>query len=291
MHHLITCDDAIHALQALLDDNTRVHLTFLDPPFNQGKEYDNHDDAMSYDEYWRWMNEICKITYDLSFEGASMYFMQREKNVKEVIESLEHGGWTMRNLVIWKKMASVMPGGTGFGKQYQIIVFAVKGDNPSTFHKLKIDRPMPPHYKIKVNGVYVTDVWMDIRELTSGYLAGDEAIRDENGNRVHKQQAPIELLLRIILASSNPGDVVLDPFSGSGTTAVVAKQLERDYITIENSVNNCEIIHNRVNHIREADDISRLAKYYRYTPDLKQFWPEVSKHVSFTKRIDKWFQG
>ena len=71
------------------------------------------------------------------------------------------------------------------------------------FNRLRIDYPLRPGQKQeRENGIFVTDVWDDIREMTSGYFAGDEALRDESGERVHKQQSPIALLLRIILSSS-----------------------------------------------------------------------------------------
>lgn len=111
--------------------------------------------------------------------------------------------------------------------------------------------------------------WDDIRELTSGYFAGDEALRDTEGNRLHKQQTPIQLLLRIILSSTNPGDVVLDPFAGSGTTLVVAEQLGRKSIGIELDSHNVALIENRLAEQRESDDISRFFKDYTCTPDLE----------------------
>ena len=117
--------------------------------------------------------------------------------------------------------------------------------------------------------MYVTDVWDDIRELTSGYFAGDEALRDANGNRLHKQQTPIQLLLRIILSSTNPGDVVLDPFAGSGTTLVVAEQLGRKSIGIELDVLNVKIIQNRLADQRKSDNVSRFFKDYACTPELE----------------------
>ena len=112
-------------------------------------------------------------------------------------------------------------------------------------------------------------VWDDIRELTSGYFAGDEALRDADGNRLHKQQAPIQLLLRIILSSTNPDDVVLDPFAGSGTTLVVAEQLGRKSIGIELDSQNVRLIGNRLAERRESDDVSRFFKDYACTSDLK----------------------
>jgi DNA modification methylase len=107
------------------------------------------------------------------------------------------------------------------------------------------------------NGIFVTDVWDDIRELTSGYFAGDEAIRDEAGERFHKQQAPIALLLRIILTSTQIGDTVLDHFAGTGTTAVVSLQTKRNSIAIEIDPSNVNCIKSRLADIRDADDIQK----------------------------------
>jgi site-specific DNA-methyltransferase (adenine-specific) len=129
--------------------------------------------------------------------------MQREKNAEELLKVLREAGWSFQNLIIWKKKTSAVPCSSRFSKQYQIIAYAIKGDKPRVFNKLRIDLPLLPEQKYeRKNGVYVTDVWDDIRELTSGYFAGKEAIRDINGDRVHKQQSPVGLLLRIVLSST-----------------------------------------------------------------------------------------
>jgi DNA modification methylase len=157
-----------------------------------------------------------------------------------------------------------------YGKGYQIIAFATNGGRPRVFHRLRINPPLPPGYKFeRENGVFVTDVWDDIRELTSGYFAGDEALRDAKGNRLHKQQAPIQLLLRILLSSTNPGNVVLDPFAGTGTTLVVAEQLHRKSIGIEIDKVNVALIQKRLVERREADSLLRFFKDYACTSDLE----------------------
>jgi DNA modification methylase len=120
--------------------------------------------------------------------------------------------------------------------------------------------------------VYITDVWDDIRELTSGYFAGDEAIRKENGERFHKQQSPIALLLRIILSSTKIGDTILDTFAGTGTTLVVAEQLGRESIGIEIDSENVKYIKNRLKHISKSDSVFRFYKDYIYTENLKEIW-------------------
>lgn len=265
----------------------RIDLSFLDPPFNQDKIYNAWDDNLPPEEYWGWMRDICAKVYALTSDGGALYFMQREKNTEFVLQCLRDTGWTFQNLIIWKKKTSAVPGMKRFGKHYQIIAFATKGKTPRVFHRLRIDPPLPADYKhARENGMFVTDVWDDIRELTSGYFAGDEALRDAEGNRLHKQQTPIQLLLRIILSSTNPGDVVLDPFAGSGTTLVVAEQLGRKSVGIELDSHNVALIQNRLTEQRGSDDVSRFFKDYACTPDLEIIWGRKNPHHCLFSKYD-----
>lgn len=224
--------DCLEYLNKGVMDN--IHLTFFDPPFRQGKNYRFFDDNQPDDKYWTWLKEVLLRAYEVTAEGGAVYFMQREKNTEQVLRILREAGWIFQNLIIWKKKTSAVPSEFRFSKQHQIIAFATKGPKPKVFNKLRVDLPLLPEYKYeRTNGVYLTDVWDDIRELTSGYLAGEEAVRDNKGNRIHTQQSPIALLLRIILSSTSPGDTVLDPCAGTGTTLVVAHQLNRNSIGIE----------------------------------------------------------
>lgn len=125
---------------------------------------------------------------------------------------------------------------------------------------------------MRTNGVYVTDVWDDIRELTSGYFAGAEPVRTIDGERFHKQQAPLALLLRIILSSSQKDDVVFDPCAGTGTTLVVAKQLNRKSIGVEIDPHNVKCIEERLNSLRQPDYVDKFYNYYRHTKDIKTIW-------------------
>ena len=248
-----------------------ISLTFLDPPFNQGKEYRYFNDDLSEEEYWQFMSSILKEIYHISKNGAAIYFMQREKNTQSVLKNLEESGWTFQNLIIWKKKTSAVPCRNKFSKSYQIIAYATKGKSASVFNKLRISPPIPPNYKYeRENGIYLTDVWDDIRELTSGYFASEEAIREKDNTRFHKQQTPIALLLRILLSSSKIDDLVLDPFAGTGTTLVAAKQLNRPSIGIEIDPKNVECIRNRLKHIRKDDNLDKHLKDYACTKNLPE---------------------
>lgn len=182
-----------------------------------------------------------------------------------------------------------MPCSNKFGKHYQIIAYAIKGKKPRAFNRLRINPPLLPSYKYeRENGMYITDVWDDIRELTSGYFAGDEAIRNADGSRFHKQQTPIQLLLRIILSSTNPTDTVLDPFAGTGPTLIVAEQLKRSSIGIEKDKENVRCIENRLKVIRESDDVQRVHGEYIYTENLDKIWGymvDIETKISKSKQL------
>jgi len=251
-----------------------IHLTFLDPPFNQGKGYKYFNDTQPDELYWGWLKEVIAHIYRITVEGGAIYFMQREKNTEQVLKVLRETGWIFQNLIIWRKKTSAVPCNFRFSKQYQIIAFATKGEKPRVFNRLRVDLPTPPEYKQeRANGVYLSDVWDDIRELTSGYFAGDEAIRNAKGNRIHPQQSPVALLLRIILVSTLPGDTVLDPFAGTGTTLVVSSQVGRNSIGIEVDPEYVKIMEERLKFLREVDKVIQYYYLYRFTPELDKIWP------------------
>lgn len=270
----VHCADSLDWLRNRSIQERLFDLVFLDPPFNQGKEYRCFDDNGDPAKYWEWMSHICRMTCELSHEGASIYFMQREKNARETIQAMERGGWTFQNLIVWKKKTSAIPSTVRFSKSYQIIVFASKGRVPQTFNQLRIDPPLLKGYKPRHRGILLTDLWDDIRELTSGYFAGKEVLRDSNGDRIHKQQSPLALLVRIILTSTRPSDLILDPFAGTGTTLVAARQLQRESIGIDIDPFNVEQVFQRLSDNKAVDMVDRLKPLYRHTKDLDQIWTQ-----------------
>ena len=265
---MIITDDCTNWFQTTTQP---VDLTFLDPPFNQGKDYRLFDDNQEQTTYWEFIKTTLTQIRQITTEGGWLYFMQREKNTEFVLRAIREAGWDLKNIIIWKKKTSAVPSNSKFGLHYQIIVSATK-NKPRTFNKLRINPPLPATYKTpRENGIYLTDIWDDIRELTSGYFAGAEAIRTESGERAHKQQAPISLLTRIILSSSNPGDTVLDPFAGTGTTSATAQLLHRKPIAIEIDPTNTDLIKERPNQA-DRDTIANIYNTYQCTKNLDQIW-------------------
>ena len=303
MENKLLCDIIKDDCEKTLKTNfsKKIHLTFLDPPFNQGKEYNSHNDNMSEDDYWDWLTRICKLIYQKTAKGGAIYFMQREKNTSFVLQALSKSGWTFQNLIIWRKKSAAVPGRTRYAKHYQIIAYATKGDKPRVFNKLRIDPPYArSHYELgyrRPKGMMLTDVWDDIRELTSGYFAGHEPYRKiveqifpkckkcNKGNftvhvteRAHKQQSPVALLTRIILSSTKTNDLVFDPFAGTGTTSIVAKQLQRQSVGIELDSDNVSLIRKRLESLRQNDNIEKLRHDYVHTENLDKIW-KLSENI------------
>lgn len=260
-------------LEILPTLEAEVATTFFDPPFNQGKDYVWFNDNKSEVAYWQWIRKACRAIRNITLDGGAIFFMQREKNLHHVVEALNSTGWNCKNIIIWKKLLPSVPIETNFSMQYQVIVYAVKGDNPRVFNTLRVDYPLLPHQREeRPNGLVITNVWDDIRELSAGFLSGPEAFRNEKGERIHLQQAPIHLLLRIILSSTKVGDLMLDPTCGSGTSLVVAKQLNRKYVGIEIDSKYVGLSKDRLDSTREEDDIRQYYSYYRFTENLEQVW-------------------
>jgi site-specific DNA-methyltransferase (adenine-specific) len=177
--------DCLQELAQLQDEGYRFALTFLDPPFNQGKEYNYFYDSLPDEQYWQWMHQVCERVYALTQDGGAVFFMQREKNAEPTLRVLREAGFHLQNLIIWTKRTSAVPNEWRFSKSYQIIAFATKGRKPRVFNRLRIDAPLRPEYRFaRENGMFLTDVWDDIRELTSGYFAGAEALRTPTGRTV-----------------------------------------------------------------------------------------------------------
>jgi DNA modification methylase len=257
-------------------------LTFLDPPFNQGKKYVGHDDNMDPATYWQWITSLCAAIYNHTSPGGGIYFMHREKNAQQVLAALTATGWQFQNLIIWKKKATAIPQQHRYSLQHQIIVFATKGERPLVFNPLRIDIPLAAHEKTpRPRGILVTDVWDDIRELTSGYYAGAEPLRRADGTRLHNQQAPVHLLTRILLTSTQVGDVIFDPFAGTATSLIVAAQLSRIAVGVEMNPENVAAATKRLQESRTCDNILKYREYYRHTKNLEIIWPELNNGLRY----------
>lgn len=224
------------ALQILSDDipDASVDLIFADPPYNIGKDFNGRKERWSSDDAYReWCYRWLELCVQKLKDTGSLYLMAATQNMPYLDIYLSHRLHILSRIV-WFYDSSGVQAKRYFGSLYEPILFCVKDKRQYTFNaddilveaktgarRKLIDyrKPVPSIYNTKkVPG----NVW----EIPRVRYRMEEY---EN----HPTQKPLALLERIILASSNPGDLVLDPFSGTFTTSMVAKKWERQSIGIE----------------------------------------------------------
>lgn len=229
--------DALSELKKLPSES--VDLIFADPPYNIGKNFDGLVESWDDADFRSWLFEIIAECHRVLKKQGSMYIMNGTENMPWI--DLEcRKLFTIKSRIIWAYDSSGVQAKKYFGSMYEPILMMVKDAKNYTFNsdailveaktgakRALIDyrkNPPQPYNSQKVPG----NVWEFSRVR---YLM------DEYEN--HPTQKPVALLKRIILASSCPGDIVLDPFAGSFTTGEVAVETGRRFIGIEV---NCEYV-------------------------------------------------
>lgn len=231
-----------------------VDLIFADPPYNlsgNGLKWKNKGlggDWFMVNEKWDKMTEsgYLKFTQEWLAEckrilksHGSIYVSCTYHNIGELMMTLKALGFTPRNIITWHKN-NAMPSMTkrSFTHSCEYMLYFTKGKkwifNYSELKKINPDKAKDGSEK------QMRDLWI------MPVCQGKERIKDKTGRAAHPTQKPENLLERIILASSNKGDVVLDPFLGSGTTAFVAQKLGRKWIGIETDDKYIKIAEKRI---------------------------------------------
>lgn len=225
--------DAISVLKEKIEDNS-IDLIFVDPPYNIGKDFNGRKDKWKTDElYLNWCYEWISLCLDKLKDTGSFYVMTSTQFIPYFDIYLRNKVQILSR-IIWSYDSSGVQAKKYFGSMYEPILFCVKDKTKYTFNSNDIlveaktgakrklidyrKNPPQPYNTKKVPG----NVWNYPRVRYR---------MDEYEN--HPTQKPIALLDRIIKASSNEGDIVLDPFSGTFTTSFVAKKLKRKSIGIE----------------------------------------------------------
>lgn len=226
--------DCIEVLQALPERS--VDLVFADPPYNlqlkqelyrpnqtkvEGVD-DDWDQFASFAEYDRFTEQWLSACRRVMTDTATLWVIGSYHNIFRVGKVMLDLGFWILNDVQWHK-TNPMPNfrGVRFTNATETLIWAKKSQQQKkyTFN----------HQTMKQlnGGKQMTSVWQ------IPLCTGGERIKDDAGKKAHSTQKPEELLKRVILSSSSEGDVVLDPFLGSGTTCAVAKKLNRKSIGIE----------------------------------------------------------
>ncbi len=247
-------DDCIKAMNQMEENS--VDLIFADPPYNLQlgdaltrpdntnvsgvyEEWDSFESLAAYDAYTReWMTAARRV---LKEDGA-IWVIGSYHNIFRVGYILQDLGFWILNDIIWNK-TNPMPNfkGTRFTNAHETLIWASKNPNSKyTFNyeamkALNDDTQMRSDWQIPL-------------------CTGKERLKDEEGNKLHPTQKPEGLLYRVIMASTNVGDVILDPFFGTGTTGAVAKKLGRNFIGIERDVNYVKGAQARIDAVKPVDN-------------------------------------
>lgn len=221
--------DAIEIMRQIPDNS--VDMTFADPPFNLGKKYNSYYDKKDVDEYMEWcklwLKEMIRIT-----KPTGSIFVHNIPGWLTYFASYLNETAHFRHWIAWNAMGAPL-GKTLLPNHYGILWYTKqpKGfkfyDIRGAHSRCRKCGVILQDYGGKKNqmhpyGPLISDVWTDIHRIRH------KKRRDE-----HPCQLPIPLLERLILMTTDEGDIVLDPFVGTGTTAISAKRLGRKYIAID----------------------------------------------------------
>lgn len=208
-----------------------VNLVFADPPYNIGFDYgEGYDDDQPRDRYLAWVSEwVAECARVLAPDGA-MWVLINDEYAAEYAITLDRHGLVRRNWVIWYETFGVnCP--NKFNRTKRHLLYTVKDASRFVFNAAAVSRPSDRQLKYddpraNPDGKVMDDVWLDIPRLVG---TAAERVPD------FPTQLPLALLRRVVGCCTDPGDLVLDPFNGSGTTGAAAVAMGRRYVGVERS--------------------------------------------------------
>ena len=234
--------DCVDGLNNIPDDS--IDLVFADPPFNIGYEYDTYDDRLDEEKYVEWcqiwMAEVLRVLKP----AGTFWLAIGDEYAAELKVAAKQLGFHTRNWVVWYYTFGVHCKAK-FTRSHAHLFYFVKDKKNFTFNFPEIAVPSARQlvYNDKRGnpaGRTPDDTWILRPQDCEGFSSEEDTwyfprvagtFKERAG--FHGCQMPEQLLGRIIRACSNPGEAVLDPFTGSATTLVVAKKLEREFIGFE----------------------------------------------------------
>ena len=238
-------NDCVAAMAELPDAS--IDLVFADPPYNlqlggelfrpEGgrvdavdDDWDKFDTFASYDQFTRaWLKEARRILKPT----GSLWVIGSYHNIFRVGAALQDEGYWILNDIVWRK-ANPMPNfrGTRFTNAHETLIWASRSESSRYTFNYRAMKQLNDELQMRSD-------WL------IPICSGGERMK-EDGHKAHPTQKPEALLYRVLLACTNPGDVVLDPFFGTGTTGAVARRLGRQWIGIEREAKYVKVAESRI---------------------------------------------
>ena len=238
-----------------------VDMVFADPPYNMqlgtgltrpdhsavdgvDDDWDRFADFRAYDEFTRgWLAGARRVLKD----DGTLWVIGSYHNIFRVGSALQDLGYWILNDIVWRK-TNPMPNfrGKRFTNAHETLIWCLKDKNQK-------------RYTFNYDAMKQLNGELQMRsDWTLPICNGNERLKD-NGKKTHPTQKPESLLYRVILAATKPGDVVLDPFFGTGTTGAVAKQLGRRFIGIERDMDYVKAARARIRAVEPVNDNEALS--------------------------------
>ncbi|QPC87038.1 modification methylase [Mesorhizobium sp. NBSH29] len=247
--------DCVAALEKLPDNS--VDVVFADPPYNlqldgdlhrpdQSKvdavddHWDQFESFAAYDAFTRaWLLAVRRVLKP----NGTIWVIGSYHNIFRVGSAMQDLGFWILNDVVWRK-TNPMPNfrGRRFQNAHETMIWASR-DAKAKSYTFNYDALKASNDDIQMRSDWLFPI-----------CTGNERLKDENGNKLHPTQKPEALIARIMMASTRPGDVVLDPFFGSGTTGAVAKRLGRNFVGVEREQDYIDAATDRIASVKPLAD-------------------------------------
>jgi len=251
--------DCVAAMRSMPDRS--VDMIFADPPYNlqlggdlyrpEGGRVDAVDDAWdkfdtfeAYDRFTReWLAEARRVLKD----DGTIWVIGSYHNIFRVGTALQDQGYWVLNDVVWRK-TNPMPNfkGTRFTNAHETLIWCAKSEKARYTFNYQAMKALNDELQMRSDWVLPI-------------CSGNERLKNDDGHKAHPTQKPESLLYRVLLACTRPGDIVLDPFFGTGTTGAVARRLKRRWIGIEREPAYVRVARERIAGTLPLDESAMLA--------------------------------
>ncbi|MFP5456817.1 MAG: site-specific DNA-methyltransferase [Alphaproteobacteria bacterium] len=251
--------DCIETMRALPD--RCVDMIFADPPYNLqlggdlhrpdgsqvdavNDDWDKFDTFATYDRFTReWLREAHRILKD----DGTIWVIGSYHNIFRVGTALQDQGFWILNDIIWRK-ANPMPNfkGTRFTNAHETLIWCSKAEKAKYTFNYRTMKALNDDIQMR-------------SDWTLPICSGGERLKGDDGAKAHPTQKPESLLYRVMLACTEPGDLVLDPFFGTGTTGAVARRLGRRWIGIEREDKYIKVANQRIAATLPLDESAMLS--------------------------------
>lgn len=237
-------EDALQGLARIPDAS--IDLLLTDPPYGLGKEYGNDSDKLDAAAYLRWTEQWIDLALPKLKANGSLYIFLTWRYSPEIFVLLKQR-MTMINEIVWDRRVPSMGGST---RHYSSVHDTIGFFAMQKGYYFDLDAIRIPYdaatKKARSRSIFIGAKWLELGYNPKDVWSVSRLHREHPERADHPTQKPLEIVERMVRASCPPGGVVLDPFMGSGTTAVAARRCGRHFTGFELNPEYCAIIEQRL---------------------------------------------